>query len=116
MLRSGRTDAAVYLQPDNGTVRSQIVVDASNTTSAQAMTMYIRGVIDASASRSPVLTYTLYNPQMKSAYNFVPGHHGHDIHPDMRHHDLRFHSQGEGERYNGSAPRVAGAACHHHTR
>lgn len=53
--------------------RSQIVVDASNTTSAQAMTMYIRGVIDASASRSPVLTYTLYNPQMKSAYNFVPG-------------------------------------------
>lgn len=73
MLRSGRTDAAVYLQPDNGTVRSQIVVDASNTTSAQAMTMYIRGVIDASASRSPVLTYTLYNPQMKSAYNFVPG-------------------------------------------
>lgn len=73
MLRSGRTDAAVYLQPDNGTVRSQIVVDASNTTSAQAMTMYIRGVIDGSASRSPVLTYTLYNPQMKSAYNFVPG-------------------------------------------
>lgn len=73
MLRSGRTDAAVYLQPDNGHCPIAIVVDASNTTSAQAMTMYIRGVIDASASRSPVLTYTLYNPQMKSAYNFVPG-------------------------------------------
>lgn len=73
LLRSGETDAAVFLRNDNGKVESQIIVDASNTTSAQAMTAYIRGVINTGQSQSPILTYTLYNPQMKSAYNFVPG-------------------------------------------
>lgn len=73
LLRSGETDAAVFLRNNNGKVESQIIVDASNTTSAQAMTAYIRGVINTGQSQSPILTYTLYNPQMKSAYNFVPG-------------------------------------------
>lgn len=73
LLRSGNSDAVVFLKNDNGDIKSQIVVDASNTTSAQAMTAYIRGVIEGKKPKSPVLTYTLYNPQMKSAYNFVPG-------------------------------------------
>lgn len=65
------------------------------------MTMYIRGVIGRFGQPSPVLTYTLYNPQMKSAYNFVPGIMGMIFILICSHHDLRFHSQGEGERYNG---------------
>lgn len=73
MLRRGETDAALFLRDDNGTLQTQIIVDASNTTSAQAMTAYIEGVINGNRVMSPVLTYTLYNPQMKSAYNFVPG-------------------------------------------
>lgn len=73
LLRTGETDAAVFLKNDNGKVISQIVIDASNTTSAQAMTAYIQGVINGNSKITPVLTYTLYNPQMKSAYNFVPG-------------------------------------------
>lgn len=73
LLRSGKTDAALFLQTDGGTLKSQIVVDASNTTSAQAMTGYIEAVSNSGATNSPVLTNTLYNPQMKSAYNFVPG-------------------------------------------
>lgn len=73
LLRSGKTDAAVFFKDDNGKADAQIIIDASNTTSAQAMTAYIQGVIGGSQMASPALTYTLYNPQMKSAYNFVPG-------------------------------------------
>lgn len=73
LLRTGKTDAALFLRSDNGNLKSQIVVDASNTTSAQAMTGYIEAVLHGTSEVSSVLTYTLYNPQMKSAYNFVPG-------------------------------------------
>lgn len=72
MLRKGNADAAVFLVTDNGKIRSQIVVDASNTTIAQASTGYIQSVISGTAT-SPFLIHTLYNPQLKSAYNFVPG-------------------------------------------
>lgn len=72
MLRKGNADAAVFLVTDNGKIRSQIVVDASNTTIAQASTGYIQSVISGT-SFSPFLLRTLYNPQLKSAYNFVPG-------------------------------------------
>lgn len=72
LLRTGKTDAALFLRSEGGRLKTQIVVDASNTTSAQAITGYIEGVLNSGGS-SPVLTSTLYNPQMKSAYNFVPG-------------------------------------------
>lgn len=73
LLRTGETDLALFLRDSNGELRSRIVVDASNTTSAQAMTGYVEAVLNSGDAPSPVLTYTLYNPQMKSAYNFVPG-------------------------------------------
>lgn len=71
-LRKGATDAVVYLRADGGAVKSQIVVDASNTTVAQAATMYLQNVIEGNAV-SPIIVRTLYNPQLKSSYNFVPG-------------------------------------------
>lgn len=71
-LRKGATDAIVYLRADDATLKSQIVVDASNTTVAQASTMYLQNIINGS-SVSSALVNTLYNPQLKSAYNFVPG-------------------------------------------
>ena len=73
LLRSGNTDAALFLRSDDGLLKSQIVVDASNTNTAQTATAYIRGVVSGVTAKSPVLTSTLYNPQLKSAYNFVPG-------------------------------------------
>lgn len=73
LLRAGKTDAAVYLKTDGSRVSTQIVTDASNTTSAQSMTSYIQGVITGNTTSSPSLIRTLYNPQLKSAYNFVPG-------------------------------------------
>ena len=73
LLRTGTTDAIVLLKTNNGRLSTQIIVDASNTTVAQASTAYIQGIISGSDMTSPVLTQTLYNPQLKSAYNFVPG-------------------------------------------
>lgn len=73
LLKTGKTDAVLFLRSDSGKIESQIIVDASNTTSAQAMTGYIESVLNGNSSMSPILTYTLYNPQLKSAYNFVPG-------------------------------------------
>lgn len=73
LLRTGTTDAVVVLKTSNGRLSTQIIVDASNTTVAQASTAYIQGIISGSDMTSPVLTQSLYNPQLKSAYNFVPG-------------------------------------------
>lgn len=87
MLRSGRADAvAVFAddfdrrmtdlaagRPGAGTAL-QLVMDASNTNTAQAGAAYLRGVLlDNVADGVGVETCLLYNPRMKSAYNFVPG-------------------------------------------
>lgn len=73
LLRRGDIDAALYVRNNDGKLIYQIVVDASNPTTAKAMSAYIQGVINNRQKTTPVLTSTLYNPQMKSAYNFVPG-------------------------------------------
>lgn len=72
MLRRGETDAAIVLRTDGGNIRSQIITDASNTNMAQTSVAYIESVIGGGGA-APVITSTLYNPQLKSAYNFVPG-------------------------------------------
>lgn len=72
VLRRGDADAALILKNDGGRLSYQIVVDASNPSMAQTATGYIESVIGAGAP-SPAVTRTLYNPQLKSAYNFVPG-------------------------------------------
>ncbi len=54
--------------------RSQVVVDASNTTTAQTAAGYLTQILsdDGSASLAPGITI-LYNPQLISSYNIVPG-------------------------------------------
>ena len=72
LLRQGKIDAALILRTDGAETPYQIVVDASNPTVAQAAVSYISGVVERRTGES-VITRTLYNPQMKSSYNFVPG-------------------------------------------
>lgn len=72
MLRGGLIDAAVVMKYEGTRPVHQIIVDASNTTTAQAATGYMESVLGGNA-QAPVITNTLYNPQLKSAYNFVPG-------------------------------------------
>ena len=73
LLRKGKVDAAVVLRTENGKPSHQVIVDASNTTMAQTSTAYIESVISNSSAGVPVVANTLYNPQLKSAYHFVPG-------------------------------------------
>ena len=78
LLRKGKADAAVVFRTEAGRLKLQIVTDASNTTMAQTSAAYIEGVANSSAhaagkSAAAVVADTLYNPQLKSAYNFVPG-------------------------------------------
>lgn len=87
MLRSGRADAVAVFADDfdrrmadlaagrpGAGAALQLVMDASNTNTAQAGAAYLRSVLlDNVADGVGVETRLLYNPRMKSAYNFVPG-------------------------------------------
>lgn len=72
LLREGRVDAAVVFRTRDGKLEHQVIVDASNTIIAQTATAYLESVISPGAD-TPIVTSTLYNPRLKSAYNFVPG-------------------------------------------
>ena len=72
LLRSGKIDAVLILRDNNGSIQSQIIVDACNPTFAQSAAAYISGIINKGAY-GPIITRVLYNPQMQSAFNFVPG-------------------------------------------
>lgn len=71
-LRTGKTDAGIVMKEENGAIVYQIIVDASNPNMAKTATAYLNGVLTTTI-KSPVITRTLYNPQLKSSYNFVPG-------------------------------------------
>lgn len=79
VLRRGDADAVIVYDRDGNT---QIVVDASDATMAATATNYIRMALaegsnslsgSNSSSGSMVVTILRYNPQMKSAYMYVPG-------------------------------------------
>lgn len=73
LLREGKIDAALVLRDEGADTPFQIIVDASNPTVGQAAVSYIRGVVEPVHGGDIMVTRTLYNPQMKSSYNFVPG-------------------------------------------
>jgi len=73
IIRSQQADMAIVFGPDFASKRSgvQFIVDGADPNMAQQWTNYATGVMtnmDASLTN----TKLLYNPQMKSAYNFVP--------------------------------------------
>lgn len=76
----GQNFSGGMLSPDGS--QMQLIVDASDANMAQSYTSYASGIIAAfgnemasGGTESGILTQVqfLYNPQMKSAYNFVPG-------------------------------------------
>ena len=76
LIRNQQADIAVVFAKDFASKKSglQFIVDASDPNMAQQWTAYAQKVI-AGAVSSPLAvinTKMLYNPQMKSAYNFVP--------------------------------------------
>ena len=86
VLRSSKADAVVVFDEDYEHLIAQraegidthpaiqFIFDASNTNTAQTGAMYLQNVVSADYSQQELLNlHLLYNPQMKSAYNFVPG-------------------------------------------
>lgn len=86
VLRSGEADAVAVFAADYDRRMNalelgeaageavQLVFDASNTNTASAGAGYLQSVLTADVRSGPLPeTRLLYNPQMKSAYNFVPG-------------------------------------------
>lgn len=74
-MKRGEVDAVIFFSKDYDVNHHiGVAIDGSNTTSAQAIAGYISSVFaDADAeSMTPGVTM-LYNPQLLSSYNFVPG-------------------------------------------
>lgn len=85
-LRSSEVDAVVVFEHDFDKIMMehqlgietkpamQFIFDASNTNVASAGTVYLQSVMMNDISQQSLFEMRLlYNPQMKSAYNFVPG-------------------------------------------
>ena len=75
MIRSQQADLAVVFAAKRGGI--QFIVDGADPNMAQQWTNYAQQTITASLAPHPsslasINTKLLYNPQMKSAYNFVP--------------------------------------------
>ena len=73
LIRDQKADMAVVFGKDFASRKSgvQIIVDGSDPNMAQQWATYAQQTI-ASPLAAPLSTKLLYNPQMKSAYNFVP--------------------------------------------
>lgn len=68
LIRSQKADMALVFAKNRG---MQIMVDGSDPNMAQQWVTYAQQTI-ANSSLSTIHSQLLYNPQMKSAYNFVP--------------------------------------------
>jgi len=73
VIRGQQADMAIVFGPDFASKRSglQFIVDGADPNMAQQWTNYATAVI-ANADGGAVNTKMLYNPQLRSAYNFVP--------------------------------------------
>ena len=71
LIRSQKADIALVFTQNRG---MQIMVDGSDPNMAQQWTNYARQIISApnNSQLSILNSQLLYNPQMRSAYNFVP--------------------------------------------
>ena len=64
----------IVFSNDTPTPDIELIMDASKTNTVQSAAAYVQGIVSAGGQTAvPIITRTLYNPQMKSAYNFVPG-------------------------------------------
>lgn len=76
-LRTGRAGAVIVYAPDYPVSgRLQILIDGTDVNSAGATEAFLRSILSgdsASSGTSFVEVHHLYNPQMESSFNFIPG-------------------------------------------
>ena len=84
VFRHDEADIVVAFTPDfdanlsTGEAGIQLVVDATDPNTGNMMAGYVQGIVgqalQSGTQSSPIVqTHLLFNPQMKRAYNFVPG-------------------------------------------
>lgn len=74
VLASNKDMAVISFSPDYETDgRVQIVLDGSNPVIAQTASGYLTGIISGTTTNALPPVKILYNPQLLSSYNFVPG-------------------------------------------
>jgi ABC-2 type transport system permease protein len=72
-LRTGKASAVVVLADDYETSgRYQVILDGADVNTARVSEGYLRGVIGGGGQDLFVMQQ-VYNPEMKSAFNFIPG-------------------------------------------
>ena len=71
-LKRGDADVVVFFKDGE---EAQVITDASNPTNAQSAAIYVNAILSGASVGKPLLieTHFLYNPQLRSSYNFVPG-------------------------------------------
>ena len=70
LIRNQKADMAVVFSKDHAI---QFIVDGSDPNMAQQWTVYAQSTLNnQSMQNTPINSKMLYNPQMRSAYNFVP--------------------------------------------
>ena len=70
LIRNQEADIAIVFSKDHAI---QFVVDGSDPNMAQQWTVYAQSTLNnQSMQNTPINSKMLYNPQMRSAYNFVP--------------------------------------------
>ena len=115
-IRAQRADMAVVFSPQfamkHGKV--QFIVDASDPNQSQQWTNYATQVL-FNPAQSLVNIKLIYNPQMRSAYNFVPAiHHGNAFDAHLCNDDFYFDSSRKRERDNGNLIGVTHQTATHH--
>lgn len=75
LIRSQKADIAVVFSQDFATRHSglQILTDGTDPNMAQMYANYVTQIFSRGKDIAPITYKLLYNPQMSSCYNFVPG-------------------------------------------
>ena len=126
VFRHDEADIVVAFTPDfdenlrTGESGIQLVVDATDPNTGNMMSGYVQGIIGQALQEGQqagleVQTHLLFNPQMKSAYNFVPGVMGLILMLICAMMTSIFHCTRERDRYDGSPVGVAHPAYFYHS-
>ena len=75
LIRDQKADIAVVFGQDFASKRSglQVITDGADPNMAQLYANYATQILSPANGASPVSVRLLFNPQMRSSYNFVPG-------------------------------------------
>lgn len=75
LIRNQKADMAIVFSNDFDSKQGsiQLIIDGADPNMAQQYANYASLILQNTSSRNPISMRLLYNPQMKSSYNFVPG-------------------------------------------